>query len=74
MIGRTTSRTDQTVIAHDGLRGGDRYDDLPLRKHQIVLASLFIETLCKSRTEIYMFNKTLFIFFCNWISLLGHQT
>ena len=74
MIGRTISRTVRTVIVHEGLRGGDRDDDLPLRKHQIVLASLFIETLCKSRTEIYMFNKTLFIFFCNWISLLGHQT
>ena len=33
MIGRTTSRTDQTVIAHDGLRGGDRDDDISLRKH-----------------------------------------
>ena len=63
MIGRTTSRTVRTVIVHEGLRGGDRDDDLPLRKHQIVLASLFIETLCKSRTEIYMFNKTLYIFF-----------
>ena len=74
MIGRTTSRTVRTVIVHEGLRGRDRDDDLPLRKHQIVLASLFIETLCKSWTEIYMFNKTLYIFFCNWISLLGHQT